>query len=55
MLKPIEYIEKKADENWIIIARNVLSTSYLDATAEEGVTYFYTVRALHGKVISPSM
>ncbi len=52
--KAYRVYRKKADENWIIIARNVLSTSYLDATAEEGVTYFYTVRALHGKVISPS-
>jgi ABC-type polysaccharide/polyol phosphate transport system ATPase subunit len=52
--KTYQVYRRKTDEKWRAIARNILTTSYLDTTAEEGLTYFYTVRALHGKVISPS-
>ena len=52
--KTYQVYRRKTDEKWRAIARNIQTTSYLDTTAEEGLTYFYTVRALHGKVISPS-
>ena len=45
---------KTKDTNWTVLARGVTGTSYTDETAENGVTYYYTVRALDGDRISPS-
>ena len=45
---------KTKDTNWAVLARGVTGTSYTDETAENGVTYYYTVRALDGDRISPS-
>ena len=45
---------KTENEKWTIIAKNVIGTSYTDETAEDGITYYYTVRAVNDKVISPT-
>ena len=39
---------------WTVLTSNAVGTSYLDKTAQTGVTYYYTVRALNDKVISTS-
>ena len=45
---------RRSGERWGAIAHNITETSYTDTTAVEGETYYYTVRALNGKVISLS-
>lgn len=45
---------KTAGGRWTTIAKKIKETSYTDSTAEEGITYYYTVRAVNGSTMSPS-
>ena len=45
---------KIAGGKWATIAKKLTGTSYTDSTAQEGVTYYYTVRAVNGSTLSPS-
>ena len=45
---------KQSGTNWIVLSSNEVDTSYTDVTAKDGETYYYTVRAVNGKVMSPS-
>lgn len=45
---------RTADGKWATLADKITGTSYIDKTAKTGTTYYYTVRALNDKVISPS-
>ena len=45
---------KQLGTNWIVLSSNEVDTSYTDVTAKDGETYYYTVRAVNGKVMSPS-
>ena len=40
--------------NWMALTSSATGTSYTDRTAVENVTYYYTVRALSGSMISAS-
>ena len=40
--------------NWMALTSSATGTSYTDRTAAENVTYYYTVRALSGSMISAS-
>ena len=39
---------------WMVLADKFIGTDYTDKTAENGTTYYYTVRAINDKVMSPS-
>ena len=45
---------KTAGSRWTTIAKKIKGTSYTDSTAEDGVTYYYTVKAVNGSAMSPS-
>lgn len=52
--KVYQVYRRKNDQKWTAIARNVVDTCYIDTKAVDGETYYYTVRALYDKIISPS-
>ena len=52
--KAYRVYRRTANGSWTVLTSNATGTSYLDKTAQNGVTYYYTVRALNDKVISPS-
>ena len=39
---------------WKVLTNSATGSSYTDTTAEDGVTYYYTVRAINGSVVSAS-
>ena len=39
---------------WKVLTNSATGSSYTDTTAEDGVTYYYTVRAINDKVVSAS-
>lgn len=52
--KSYRVYRRTIDGSWTVLTNGATGTSYLDKTAQNGITYYYTVRALNDRVISPS-
>ena len=46
------YRKADGDKNWELLTRSATGTQYVDKTANPYTTYYYTVRAVNGSVIS---
>ena len=52
--KTYQVYRKTPEGKWTLLTNKETGTTYTDTTAENGKTYYYTVRALNGDMRSPS-
>ena len=52
--KTYQIYRKTPEGKWTLLTNKETGTTYTDTTAENGKTYYYTVRALNGDMRSPS-